>query len=136
MSESLDYLFVYGTLRSDAYSDPHRQLISPHFTLVSRATMAGRLYAIVDYPGLVEAKEATDIVVGEVYSYPANADVLTLIDDYEGCGASSPEPHLYTRLRRKAHLRDGTVVDAWVYQYNFAVHDSMLIRSGDFLDPF
>jgi len=26
-------------------------------------------------------------------------------------------------------------VDAWVYFYNFAVSDNMLIRSGDFLDP-
>jgi len=134
MSDSLDYLFVYGTLRSDAFSDSHRQLITTDFSLVSTATMRGRLYAIVDYPSMVEAQEANDIVTGEVYSFEKSHNTLALIDDYEGCGPKSTKPHLYTRIREYAHLRDGCIVEAWVYRYNFPVHDSMLIRSGDFLD--
>ncbi|MEK9648253.1 MAG: gamma-glutamylcyclotransferase family protein [Gammaproteobacteria bacterium] len=135
MSDSLDYLFVYGTLRSDAFSASHRQLITTDFSLVSPATMRGKLYAIGDYPGMVEAQEATDIVTGEVYSFDKGHNTLALIDDYEGCGPKSTKPHLYTRMRKKAHLRDGSSVGAWMYQYNFPVDDSMLIRSGDFLDP-
>ena len=135
MSDSSDFLFVYGVLRSDTYSDPHRQLIAPHFELLSRATMAGRLYAIVDYPGLIAAEAETDLVVGEIYGFDGNEDVLASIDEFEGCAANSPQPHLYSRIREKAHLKDGSVVEAWVYQYNFPVNESMLIRSGDFLDP-
>ncbi len=135
MSDSLDYLFVYGTLRSDAFSASHRQLITTDFSLISPATMRGKLYAIGDYPGMVEAQEATDIVTGEVYSFDKGHNTLALIDDYEGCGPKSTKPHLYTRMRKKAHLRDGSIVGAWMYQYNFPVDDSMLIRSGDFLDP-
>jgi len=135
MSDSQDYLFVYGTLRSDALSDSHQQLITTDFSLVSPATMRGKLYAIVDYPGMVEAQEATDIVIGEVYSFDKGHNALALIDDYEGCGLNSTRPHLYTRIRKNAHMRDGSIVEAWVYLYNLPVHDSMLIRSGDFLDP-
>jgi len=135
MSATSDYLFVYGTLRSDSYSESYRQFIAPHFSLVSRATIAGKLYAIVDYPGLLPAETATDIVVGEVHAVEGGEEKLLEIDEYEGCAPHSPTPHLYTRKREKAFLRDNTTVDAWVYFYNFAVSDNMLIRSGDFLDP-
>jgi gamma-glutamylcyclotransferase (GGCT)/AIG2-like uncharacterized protein YtfP len=134
-SADIDYLFVYGTLRSDSYSDSYRQFIAPHFSLVSRATIAGRLFAIVDYPGLLPAEAATDIVIGEVYSFNGDEAKLQPIDDYEGCAVHSPQPHLYTRTREKVTLRDGSAVDAWVYFYNFPVSDTLLIRSGDFLDP-
>lgn len=136
MSDSTDYLFVYGTLRSDSYSDSHRQLIAPDFSLVSRATMAGRLYAIVDYPGMLPPEEATDLVIGEVYTFTGGEDQLLTLDEYEGCATHSPTPHLYTRRREKAWLRDGSTVEAWTYIYNFPVSETMLIRSGDFLDPF
>ena len=134
-SHNLDYLFVYGTLRSDSYSDSYRQLIAPHFKLVSRATIAGRLYAIVDYPGLLPAEEATDIVIGELYSFSGGEKTLHAIDDYEGCASHSPQPHLYPRVKEKVWLKGDNVVEAWVYFYNFPISDTMLIRSGDFLDP-
>jgi gamma-glutamylcyclotransferase (GGCT)/AIG2-like uncharacterized protein YtfP len=136
MTENLDYLFVYGTLRSDTYSGSHRQLIAPYFSLVSRATMEGRLYAIIDYPGLVAVEEDIDPVIGEVYAFDGDESHLMDIDDFEGCAPHSPAPHLYSRSREQAHLKDGTIVDAWVYRYNFPVNENMLIRSGNFLDPF
>ncbi len=131
-----DYLFVYGTLRSDSYSDSHRQFIAPHFELVGRATIAGRLYAIVDYPGLLPAEEATDLVIGEVYAFTGGEEKLLEVDDYEGCAPHSPKPHLYTRTRINAHLKGDEIIEAWVYLYNYPVSDTMLIRSGDFMDPF
>ena len=136
MSESLDYLFVYGTLRSDSYSDSHRQYIEPNFTLVSRATMPGRLFVIADYPGLLLPEAVSDLVVGEVYSFTGGEAQLTTIDKYEGCALHSPEPHLFRRSQETVSFRDDSTVSAWVYFYNFLVSDTMLIRSGDFLDPF
>ena len=135
MPDTIDYLFVYGTLRSDSYSGHYRQYIAPHFSLVSRATMAGRLYSIIDYPGLLPAEDAIDIVVGEVHAFTGGEAALAAVDDYEGCAAHSPQPHLYTRKRATAHLRDGSTVQAWVYFYNFPVSETMLIASGDFLNP-
>jgi len=82
MSATSDYLFVYGTLRSDSYSESYRQFIAPHFSLVSRATIAGKLYAIVDYPGLLPAETATDIVVGEVHAFEGGEEKLLEIDEY------------------------------------------------------
>ena len=142
-----DYLFVYGTLRSDAFSDYHRQLIAPHFSLVGRAAMPGRLYAIVDYPGMIAAQQATNLVIGEIYGFTGGEQALSELDEYEGCAADSPQPHLYTRTRQAAWLTSAQsagepaeqeaakTIQAWVYLYNFPVNESMLIRSGDFLDP-
>lgn len=135
MSTSIDYLFVYGTLRSDSYSDGHRQFIAPNFSLVSRATIPGRLYAIIDYPGLQPAEEATDLVIGEVYSFTGGESQLAAIDEYEGCAPHSPQPHLFSRSQEIVSLRDNSTISAWVYFYKFPVSDTMLIRSGDFLDP-
>lgn len=135
MSDTHEYLFVYGTLRSDSYSDNYRQLIAPLFTLVDRATTPGRLYAIIDYPGLVTAEKPTDVVIGEVYIFEGGEAQLAEIDDYEGCAKHSPQPHLYTRKKQQVTLSNGTKVEAWVYIYNFPISDDMLIRSGDFLDP-
>lgn len=130
-----DYLFVYGTLRSDSYSDNYRQLIAPNFTLVDRARTPGRLFAIIDYPGMIAAENSADLVIGEVYIFDGGESQLTEIDDYEGCAPHSPQPHLYTRKKQQVSLYNGSKVEAWVYIYNFPVSDDMLIRSGDFLDP-
>ncbi|MBT5484334.1 MAG: gamma-glutamylcyclotransferase [Gammaproteobacteria bacterium] len=135
MPDSVDYLFVYGTLRSDTYSDSYRQLIAPEFTLISRATIPGKLYLIADYPGLLPAEKPTDLVVGEVYSFTGSELQLADIDDYEGCGVNSQQPHLYRRIKESVALQDGTTISAWTYFYNFSINENMLIRSGDFLDP-
>ena len=131
-----DYIFVYGTLRSDTHSDSYRQFMAPGFTLVSRATMPGRLYLIDYYPGLLPAENATDIVTGEVHAFSGGEEFLAQLDEYECCAPHSPQPHLYTRTREKALLEDGTTVEAWTYFYKPPVSKDMLIRSGDFLDPF
>lgn len=134
MTDIIDYLFVYGTLRSDSWSDSHRQFIAPHFALVGKAVMPGRLFTIADYPGMLRAEKATDLVVGEVYAFTGGEARLAEVDDYEGCARHSPQPHLYTRERDNVTLADGTTVEAWVYIYNYPVGDNMLIPSGDFLD--
>jgi len=132
--ETRDYLFVYGTLRSDSGSDSYRRMIAPHFSPVGRGTAAGRLYAVADYPGLRPALEPTDVVIGEVFSFTGDESQLAALDDYEGCASDSPRPHLYYRTRQAVVLDDGTAVTAWVYFYNHPVCESTLIRSGDFLD--
>ncbi len=136
ISQTLDYLFVYGTLRSDSDSTNYHRLIAPEFSLISRATLSGRLYLITDYPGLLPAENNNDHVVGELYAFKGGESRLAALDEYEECAAHSPQPHLYTRTRESVSLPDGSVYSAWVYFYNLPVNENMLIRSGDFLDPF
>ena len=136
MTHPLDYLFVYGTLRSDSDSANYHRLIAPEFTLISRATLPGRLYLITDYPGLLRAKNNSEYVVGELYAFSGGESRLTALDEYEECAAHSSQPHLYTRSRESVSLPDGSVYSAWAYFYNLPVAEDSLIRSGDFLDPF
>lgn len=136
MITDTDYLFVYGTLRSDANADSYHQFIKPNFTRVGRATVPGRLYLIDYYPGLLPAQHASDIVVGEVHAFTGGEATLLAADTYEECAPDSPQPHLYRRVRETATLKDGSTVDAWVYLYALPVDETRLIRSGNFLDPF
>ncbi|MDC1529705.1 gamma-glutamylcyclotransferase [Gammaproteobacteria bacterium] len=136
MPPTLDYIFVYGTLRSDSNSENYHRLIAPEFTLVNRATLPGRLYLITDYPGLLRTENNNEYVVGELYAFSGGESRLAALDEYEECATHSPQPHLYTRTRESVSLSDGSVYSAWVYFYNLPVAEDRLIRSGDFLDPF
>ncbi|MGA0934890.1 MAG: gamma-glutamylcyclotransferase family protein [Pseudohongiellaceae bacterium] len=135
MNADTDYLFVYGTLRSDTDADSYHQFIKPNFTRVGRATMPGRLYLIDYYPGLLPAQHPADIVIGEVQAFTGGEATLLATDQYEECAPDSPRPHLYRRVRDIATLQDGSTLAAWVYLYALPVDESRLIRSGDFLDP-
>lgn len=133
--DSTDYLFVYGTLRSDSDADSYHRFIAPHFNRIARATIAGRLYLITDYPGLIPAQASADQVIGEVHAFIGGEEQLLMIDEYEECAAHSPQPHLYTRKRASVLLENGSTLKAWTYYYNLPVSEQMLIRSGNFLDP-
>jgi pyruvate carboxylase len=47
-----DYLFVYGTLRSQM-NDPLHRLLETHAVLVGTGTFQGKLYDLGRYPGVV-----------------------------------------------------------------------------------
>jgi gamma-glutamylcyclotransferase (GGCT)/AIG2-like uncharacterized protein YtfP len=112
-----DYIFVYGTLRSDANSEM-RHLLVRYAEFVSDATYRGKLYQIDYYPGAVPSDNPDDVVQGEVYLLHQADSVLPLLDQYEECGPEFPEPNEYSRRKQSVLLKDGRLVTAWVYIYN------------------
>jgi gamma-glutamylcyclotransferase (GGCT)/AIG2-like uncharacterized protein YtfP len=129
---SLDYIFVYGTLRRDANSEMH-QLLAKHAEFVNDATYQGKLYKIDYYPGAVPSDDPNDAIQGEVYLLHQADVVLPLLDQYEEFGSEFPKPNEYIRLKQTVTLKNGRTVTAWVYIYNHSTEGLELIKSANFI---
>lgn len=110
-----DLLFVYGTLMSHTDTPKARQLMAEADSL-GPATIAGRLYRVDWYPGLVAGE---GLVHGEVFRLRTLVPSLVWLDAYEGIvpGDDQNNRNEYARVRRPVTLADGRVVEAWVYLY-------------------
>ncbi|WP_333873237.1 gamma-glutamylcyclotransferase family protein [Methylobacter sp.] len=121
-----EYIFVYGTLRRDTNSEMHH-LLAKHAEFVNDASYCGKLYQIDCYPGAVPSDDPKDAVRGEVYLLHQADVVLPLLDQYEECGLAFPEPNEYSRQKQSVSLKDGRLVTAWVYVYNYPTEGLELI---------
>jgi gamma-glutamylcyclotransferase (GGCT)/AIG2-like uncharacterized protein YtfP len=119
-----DFLFVYGTLRSEFENSAARRLRAEAH-LIGRATVKGSLFRIAHYPGY--RPQPDGVVHGELYRLKNAGATLAELDDYEG-----PE---YTRVMVRvtpATTGDGTAHSAWIYQYGMEPPAGLQIPSGDF----
>jgi len=113
-------LFTYGTLRDALQRDvvlhgaPTRE--------VGTATVAGVLYDLGNYPGLVGG--APDERVPGVVVELSDEAALARLDEYEDVGNG-----LFVRRRMIVHLDAGGDVEAWVYVYNRSVRGRRRITS-------
>lgn len=123
-------LFVYGTLRAGLENRSAR-LLPESASLSGAAKVRGRLFLIAGYPGAVASAAESEWVFGEVWTLRQPAETLRALDEYEGCGPLSPEPHEFTRARTLAYADSG-ILTAWIYWYNFDPNGKPLIRGGDF----
>lgn len=124
-------IFVYGTLRSDAASVWHERLIRPVGTVVGSGRVAGRLYDLGLYPGLVPPRFCSERVRGEVWE--VQASVIPALDRYEGTRPYVAPPAEYRRDRALVRMDDGRLISAWVYYYQLSTGGARRIRSGDYL---
>lgn len=130
-------LFVYGTLRIDApNSDRAPGPVANAIAAarhVGRGSVAGNLYWVSWYPGMVPDEAAESRVIGDVFELPADADLWAAFDAYE---EASTDPHSnaeYIRRKIRVHLDDGRAQDAWAYIYNHPERLGRRIANGDFL---
>lgn len=127
-----DLLFVYGTLMRAA-AHPMHPVLAQSSTFLGEAHFNGRLYLVAHYPGAVASTAADERVHGEAYRLKNAAELLAVLDDYEACAPSSPQPHEYARRLCRVTLADDAHADAWIYLYNHPVDGLPRIRSGRFL---
>jgi gamma-glutamylcyclotransferase (GGCT)/AIG2-like uncharacterized protein YtfP len=126
------YLFVYGTLLRAA-ERPIHGVLARNADFVGQGFFNGRLYRIGYYPGAVASRAAEDKVFGEIYKLRNHAEVLSILDDYEGCGPSAVRPTEFIRRLEFVTLANGTKMQAWIYVYDGRVDGLELIQSGSFL---
>lgn len=119
---SVEHLFVYGTLRSGS-GHPMHEVLAAAAEKVGAASVAGRLYRIDWYPGLVTDAGAAR-VHGDLWRL-RDRGVLHTLDDYEG--------EEYER-RTVEVAAAGERVTAFAYVFTAAVEDLVLIASGDWLE--
>jgi gamma-glutamylcyclotransferase (GGCT)/AIG2-like uncharacterized protein YtfP len=131
MPATTGLMFVYGTLRKDARG----QVLSPlcrDWIFQGYGSVLGELYDFGAYPGAVQAQSSNARIVGELYDVPDPAEVIPLIDQYEGCSEIDPPPHEFERALVDVDLNDGRSARAWIYWYRLGPRGRRL-ESGDYL---
>ena len=131
MIQKDEYLFVYGTLRSE-FATPMYQFLVRHADFFDHGYFQGRLYEIDGYPGLVPSENTGELVYGEVYLLKNSEKIFKLIDNYEGLNPRWPEPHEYKRKQVEVSLIRGKKIMTWIYIYDLPVIDLYRIESGDY----
>lgn len=131
-TDSAAFLFVYGTLRRLSGHRMNGLLRSSQF--IGEGYVAGRLYHLGRYPGMVPPRAAGDRVRGEVYRLGRTTLTLQRLDAYEGCSPFGAAPGEYRRTRTGARLDDGRTLCVWVYLFNGAVDARGYVPSGDYLE--
>jgi gamma-glutamylcyclotransferase (GGCT)/AIG2-like uncharacterized protein YtfP len=103
---------------------------------VGDGTVMARLYDLGEYPGIVLSGRPDERVAGEVYELKegSRADVLRILDEYEGLGPEAPLPHEYQRELVKVRLDDGTTLTAWAYVLADSVPRHPRIPDSDYLE--
>ena len=126
-----DYIFVYGSLRSE-FDSPVKSVLQDHAKLIGKATFQGKLYMIEWYPGVIESDDSSDRVIGEIYKIKNQEVLLSQLDQYEGCSPNDPEPHAFIRRVKSVLLESGGEIRAWIYLYNESVKNKQCITSGNY----
>ena len=125
------HVFVYGTLRMGQANDINRLQPAPRF--VARARLAGTMYHLGGYPGVLLG--GTQTVVGEVYAIDAALE--RVMDEIEEI---YPQQRYEYRKREIAVSVDGQGVQGQqllclVYEINARyVSDRPEIAGGDWLN--
>lgn len=130
MKRRIAYLFVYGTLRAAA-GHPLQRYLRQHARRLGTGQVAGRLYDLGRYPGLVLDARA-GAVRGDVYRLRHTRALLNTLDRYEGCAARMPQPREYRRAPVQIHWKNRRLW-AWVYVYNRPVAGLRAVPGGDYL---
>ncbi len=112
------YLFVYGTLKSDAAGAMgwhQRQRLKAEARFVGPGRINGRLYDLGRYPGLVLSAEPGETVYGEVVELLRPFETLEWLDIYEDVSPHGNEADEYSRVTGMVELGEEKTLPAWVY---------------------
>ncbi len=115
-----------------ASGHPMAKRLQSQSSFIAEGWIAGKLYSLGSYPGLVPSSGLTGKVHGEVVRLTNPAYSLAWIDEYEGCGLA-PEPPPYQRVALPVTLCPGRQLEAWVYIYKYPVSKARHIPGGRFL---
>jgi gamma-glutamylcyclotransferase (GGCT)/AIG2-like uncharacterized protein YtfP len=129
-TEECRLLFVYGTLRRDS-AHPMARWLAGVSRFLGHASVAGRLYDLGPYPGLV-ADDAAGRVWGHLLEMMEPESALDQLDAYEGCPLGEPIPALFRRGLLPVRAEDGTVHTAWVYTYHGEVVEEKRVTAGEY----
>jgi gamma-glutamylcyclotransferase (GGCT)/AIG2-like uncharacterized protein YtfP len=114
----LQHLILYGSLRRGLPG--HRRLgLGRALRFVRQVTLAGRLYDLGDYPGLVSTEPGR--VTGELFAIE-DAAILPVLDRFEGADY------------RREIVQTGAV-SALVYVFIGLTAGRPVVSSGDWLAP-
>ena len=129
-AQTTRFVFVYGTLRRGDVRDINRLLPTPRF--IGTGQIAGRLYHLGLYPGIVLGGEA--IVVGEVYAISAKLE--RVLDEIEEVWPQPTGEYIKREVRVQVTTMTGEVAELSCLLYEMTAQRTkgkLLIESGDWV---
>ena len=116
MTKMTPFLFVYGTLLRTFESSMTR-FLKENGKFVSEGRVAGRLYDLGTYPGLILDDRSKMMIKGEIIELRDPQQVLLILDQYEGFDPNHPGQGEYRRalISVKAGSHH---FECWSYLYN------------------
>jgi gamma-glutamylcyclotransferase (GGCT)/AIG2-like uncharacterized protein YtfP len=130
-----EYLFVYGTLRSEI-APSWFNLLAQNWPRIGAGYTHGRLYDFGEYPGGRLDAGCDESIIGEVLELPEGdslADGLDALDRYEGINGEDQGASSFVRTRCNVILENRHEIECWIYVYNGEIASANLIESGDYL---
>ncbi len=114
-----EYLFVYGTLLGEAPDPTVNRVVRQFCEDAGAATVAGRLYRLGWYPGLVPGMgDGSGRISGRLLRVRAPKLCWPVLDAYEGCDPEAPGRSEFVRRKLKVSPASGNAdIDAWTYVY-------------------
>lgn len=106
-------VFVYGTLKVGGY---YANTFNQHRVSAQKATVNGFIYDGMPYPRLRLSENPFDVVHGELHEYKNVQHTLARMDMIEGY-RKGRNSNLYERKLVEVHLEDGTIEEAYIYEY-------------------
>ena len=124
-----DYLFVYGTLRTE-FPSPFARKLRAQARLIGKGSAPGVLYDFGWYPGAKFDPAARTEVLGELFLVRNSHRLLAELDQYEG----TAEPgNAFRRVAVRVRLEQGGSIEAWSYEMGETTASRRPIPSGDFI---
>jgi gamma-glutamylcyclotransferase (GGCT)/AIG2-like uncharacterized protein YtfP len=99
-----------------AFKRDGRSRIDAKLTPVGRGTIGAALFDLGIYPAAIPSSDGR--VHGEVHRMADAADVVAVLDEFEGFRPSEPDSSLYVRAETTVTFDDGREAQAWAYFYN------------------
>jgi gamma-glutamylcyclotransferase (GGCT)/AIG2-like uncharacterized protein YtfP len=141
------HLFVYGTLMSTADCEmgrPQRERLDRSSRVVGPASVAGALFDLGAYPGLVTpapvphgiAANGPGRVFGELRQLHDSREVFVWLDAYEGIDGRCPDRCEYRREIVPVAVvvgrspENAVTVEAWAYIYQGPLGQARIIADG------
>jgi gamma-glutamylcyclotransferase (GGCT)/AIG2-like uncharacterized protein YtfP len=127
-----EYLFVYGTLRSNLVPPDLRGLVQ-QMRRIGAAYAHGHLYDLGEYPGAIFDTDCDRRIIGEVLELTDSESILAALDHYEGFDRNDRGASLFVRNECHVILENGEGIECWAYVHNGEISSAKLIESGDYL---
>ena len=130
MEQTINYLFVYGTLLDNR--NEFAIYLKQNCSFYTDGKLKGLLFDIGEYPGVVLQTDTGGFVYGDVFQINSVDTTLKILDEYEGFGNNELQPNEFIRKIEEINTPLG-LLKCWIYLYNLPFDSLKPILSGNYL---
>ncbi|MEO0341507.1 MAG: gamma-glutamylcyclotransferase family protein, partial [Bacteroidota bacterium] len=114
---------------------PIAQLLRKNANFLGEAFVAGTLFDLGRYPGLITNKQTKSKVTGHLFEIPNTELIFPVLDEYEGVDGFNPDRNGVEYRREIIEVsHQNALLTSWTYLYNLPTKGLKIIESGNYLE--